>query len=167
MEGSGEFAQILRRFVVQSEGKSPGRPRGAGQATQHRWRLRTANAARNRPVRITTNVSYIFGQLTRNRVSSARCQPGRVVQDVSIELPDGVVPKNLPKPVHASAADFEFTREWSRHEQMIAAHSELRSSVRAHTCSPATIAALADAVEKIRDAVNPTIRFEQSSVKSD
>src|SRR5262249_15152306 len=91
---------------------------------------------------ITTNVSFLFGQLTRTRVHSAMCQPGRVVQDVSIELNEGIAPKNLPKPIHTSTADFEFTREWSRRGQTIVEHSELRSTVAAGTCSPATITAV-------------------------
>jgi hypothetical protein len=116
---------------------------------------------------LTTNVSYLFGQLTRNRVYSAMCQPGRIVQDVSIELNDEVVPKVLPKPLHASTADFAFTREWSRRGPIIVEHSELRSTVSSGTCSPETITAVANAVEEIRDRVAPTLRFERASGKND
>jgi hypothetical protein len=112
---------------------------------------------------LTTNVSYLFGQLTRNRVYSAICQPGRIVQDVSIELSEGIVPKDLPKPVHAGTADFQFTREWSLRNQAIVEHSELRSTVGGGTCSPETISSIANAIEEIRDSVAPILRFERLS----
>jgi predicted RNA-binding protein len=95
------------------------------------------------------------------------CQPGRVIQEVSVQLPEGIAPKELPTPIHASAADFEFTREWSRHEQTIVERCELRSTVGGGACSPATITAVANAVEEIRDTVNPTLRFERSNGKND
>src|SRR5258708_13042742 len=68
---------------------------------------------------ITTNVSYLFGQLTRNRVNSAVCQPGRVVQEVSVQLPEGIAPKELPKPIHPSTADFQFPPAMSRPRQTL------------------------------------------------
>jgi hypothetical protein len=197
VEGSGEFAQILRRFVTQAEGKSPqvaldalgkqlniigeyGLEMPPATSRAEPYTIKTTWTA-DKPLELVskglrvppgltplgTNVSYLFGQLTRNRVYSAMCQPGRVVQDVSIELPDGIVPKNLPEPVHASAADFEFTREWSRHEQTIVEHSELRSTVASGTCSPETITAIANAVDEIRNGVAPTLRFERSSGKNE
>ena len=197
VEGSGEFAQLLRRFVVQSEGKSPqvaldtlgkqlniigeyGLEMPPATSRTEPYGIKTKWTS-DKPLElvakgmkvpagltpITTNVSYLFGQLTRNRAYSAICQPGRVIQQVSIELPDGIVPKILPKPVHASTADFEFTREWSRSEQTIVEHSELRSTVASGTCSPETIAAVANAVDEIRNSVAPTLRFERSNDKKD
>jgi hypothetical protein len=112
---------------------------------------------------LTTNVSYLYGRLTRSRVYSAICQPGRIVQEVSIELSEGIVPKDLPKPVHAGTADFQFTREWSLRDQAIVEHSELHSTVGSGTCSPETITAVANAMEEIRNRVAPILRFEQSS----
>src|SRR5262249_21897341 len=189
VEGSGEFAQVLRRFVTQSEGKSaqvaldalgkqlniigeyglempPATSRAEPYGIKTTWTAGkplelVAKGMRGSagPTPITTNVSYLFGQLTRNRVYSAMCQRGRVVQDVRIELPDGIVLKNLPKPVHAGTADFEFTKEWSRHEQTIVERSELRSTVASGTCTPETITAVANAVEEIRNSVAPTLRF--------
>ncbi len=197
VEGSGEFAQLLRRFVTQSEGKSaqvaldalgkqlniigeygldmpPATSRGEPYGIKTKWTsdkpLELLAKGMKVPAGltpITTNVSYLFGQLTRNRVNSAVCQPGRVVQEVSVQLPEGIAPKELPKPIHASTADFEFAREWSRHEQTIVERSELRSTVGAGACSPATITAVANAVEEIRDTVNPTLRFERSNGKKD
>ncbi len=197
VEGSGEFAQVLRRFVVQSEGKSaqvalealgkqlniigeyglempPATTRSEPYGIKTKWTSDKPLELLTKGMRvpagltpITTNVSFLFGQLTRNRVHSAMCQPGRVVQEVSIELNEGIALRNLPKPIRASAADFEFTREWSRHDQTIVEHSELRSTVTAGTCSPTTITAVANAVEEIRDRINPTLRFERSSPKND
>jgi hypothetical protein len=197
VEGSGEFAQLLRRFVTQSEGKSaqvaldalgkqlniigeyglempPATRRAEPYGIKTTWTsdkpLELLTKGMKVPAGltpITTNVSYLFGQLTRNRVNSAVCQPGRVVQEVSVQLPEGIAPKELPKPIHASTADFEFTREWSRHEQTIVERSELRSTVGGGACSPATITAVANAVEEIRDTVNPTLRFERSNGKND
>jgi transglutaminase-like putative cysteine protease len=197
VEGSGEFAQVLRRFVVQSEGKSaqvaldalgkqlniigeyglempPATSRAEPYGIKTKWTsdkpLELVAKGMKVPAGltpITTNVSYLFGQLTRNRVNSAVCQPGRVVQEVSIQLPEGIMLKNLPKPIHAGTADFEFTREWSRHEQTIVERSELRSTVAGGACSPATITAVANAVEEIRGGVNPTLRFERSNGKKD
>jgi hypothetical protein len=197
VEGSGEFAQVLRRFVTQSEGKSaqvaldalgkqlniigeyglempPATSRGEPYGIKTTWTADKPLELIAKGMRvsagltpITTNVSYLFGQLTRNRVYSAMCQPGRVVQDVRIELPDGIVLKNLPKPVRAGAADFEFTKEWSRHEQTIVERSELRSTVASGTCGPETITAVANAVEEIRNSVAPTLRFERSNGKNE
>jgi hypothetical protein len=197
VEGSGEFAQVLRRFVVQSEGKGAqvalealgkqlnvigeyGLEMPSATSRSEPYGIKTRWTS-DKPLEllakgmkipagltpITTNVSYLFGQLTRNRIYSATCQPGRVVQEVSVELPEGIVLKKLPKPVHASTADFAFTREWSRHEQTIVVHSELRSTVGGGACSPATITAVANAVEEIRDNVDPTLRFERSNGKND
>jgi len=197
VEGSGEFAQILRRFVVQSEGKSaqvaldalgkqlniigeyglempPATGRSEPYSIKTTWTADKPLELLAKGMRVpagltplTTNVSYLFGQLTRNRVYKAICRPGRIVQEVNIELHDGIVLKNLPRPVHASTADFEFTREWSRRGQTIVEHSELRSTVSGGACSPATITAVANAVEEIRDGVAPTLRFERSSGKND
>jgi hypothetical protein len=116
---------------------------------------------------LNTNVSYLFGPLTRNRVYSAMCQPGRIVKEVSIELPAGIVLKELPKLTHASTADFEFTREWSLHEQTIVQRSELRSTVGSGTCSPETITAIANAVDEISNRVDPILAFERSTAKND
>jgi Domain of Unknown Function with PDB structure (DUF3857)/Transglutaminase-like superfamily len=197
VEGSGEFAQILRRFVAQSEGKSAqvaldalgkqlnitgeyGLEMPSATSRSEPYGIKTKWTS-DKPLElvakgmkvpagltpITTNVSYLFGQLTRNRVYSAACQPGRVVQEVSVELPEGIALKELPEPLHASTADFEFTREWSRHEQTIVERSQLRSTVGGGSCSPATITAVTNAVEEIRDTANPTLRFERSSSKND
>jgi hypothetical protein len=197
VEGSGEFAQMLRRFVGQSEGKSAqvaldalgkqlniigeyGLEMPPATSRSEPYRIKTTWTS-DKPLELlakgmkvpasltpfTTNVSLLFGQLTRNRVYGATCQPGRIVQEVSIEIHDGIVLKELPKPVHASSADFEFTREWSRHGQMIVEHSELRSTVAGGTCVPETITAVANAVEEIRDTVAPILKFERSTAKKD
>ena len=113
---------------------------------------------------LNTNVSYLFGPLTRNRVYNAMCQPGLIVKDVSIELPDGIAPKELPNPVHASTGHFEFKREWSLHEQTIVQHSELRSTVGGAVCSPEMITAIANAVNEISNRVDPILSFEPSSL---
>jgi transglutaminase-like putative cysteine protease len=193
VEGSGEFAQTLRRFVMQSEGKSA---QAALDALGKRlniigeYGLETPPAtSRSEPYRIKTtwtsdkplellakglrvqggltplpvNVSLLFGQLTRNRVYDAMCQPGQIVQEVSIELHDGIVVRNLPKPVRASATSFEFKREWSQHEQMIVVRSELQSTVGSSVCGPDTITAITEAMEEIRNRVNPLLRFERSA----
>jgi hypothetical protein len=195
VEGSGEFAQMLRRFVVQSEGKSaqvaldalgkqldiigeygletpPAKGRSEPYGIKTTWTsdkpLELLVNGMKVPAGLTpltSNVSYLFGPLTRNRVYSANCQPGRIVQEVSIELNNGIVPKDMPQPVHASTADFEFTREWSFHEHMIVEHSELRSTVSGGICSPETITAVANAMENIRNRVEPILRFERSSGK--
>jgi transglutaminase-like putative cysteine protease len=197
VEGSGEFAQTLRRFVMQSEGKSA---QAALDALGKRlnitgeYGLETPSpTSRSEPYRIKTtwtsdkpldllakglrvqggltplpvNVSLLFGQLTRNRVYDAMCQPGRIVQEVSIELHDGIVLRNLPKPVRASAANFEFKREWSRHEQMIVVRSELQSTVGSSVCAPDTITAVAEAMDEIRNNVNPLLRFERPTATKD
>jgi hypothetical protein len=196
VEGSGEFAQMLRRFVAQAEGKSaqvaldalgkrlniigayglempPATSRSEPYGIKTTWTSDKPLELLAKGMKIsagltplTTNVSYLFGQLTRNRVYSAMCQPGRIVQDVSIELNDGIVPEDLPKPLHASTADFAFTREWSLHDQMIVEHSELRSTVAGGTCSPETITAVANAVEEIRNRVDPVLKFKRSSGKN-
>jgi hypothetical protein len=193
VEGSGEFAQVLRRFVVQSEGKSaqvaldalgkqlniigeyglempPATSRVEPYGIKTTWTsdkpLELLAKGMKVPAGLTpltTNVSYLFGQLTRNRVYSAICQPGRIIQEVTIELSDGIVPKDLPKPVHAGTADFQFTREWSLRNEAIVEHSELRSTVGGGTCSPETITSVANALEEIRDSVAPILRFERSS----
>jgi hypothetical protein len=98
-------------------------------------------------------------------VYSANCQPGRIIQEVSIELPNSIVPKELPMAVHAGTADFEFTREWSFREQKIVELSELRSTVSGGSCSPETITAIANAMDDIRNRVDPILRFERSSEK--
>jgi transglutaminase-like putative cysteine protease len=197
VEGSGEFAQLLRRFVAQAEGKSaqaaldplgrqlniigdyglempPATSRAEPYGIKTKWTsdkpLELLTKGMKVPAGltpITPNVSYLFGQLTRNRVNSAVCQPGRVITEVSVELPEGIAPKVLPKPIHASTADFEFTREWSRHEQTIVERTQLQSTVGGGACSPATITAVANAVEEIRDTINPTLRFERSNGKKD
>jgi transglutaminase-like putative cysteine protease len=193
VEGSGEFAQTLRRFVMQSEGKSA---QAALDALGKRlniigeYGLETPPAtSRSEPYRVKTtwtsdkplellakglrvqggltplpvNVSLLFGQLTRNRVYDAMCQPGQIVQEVSIELHDGIALRNLPKPVRASAVNFEFKREWSQHEQMIVVRSELQSTVGNSVCPPDTITAITEAMDEIRNGVNPLLRFERSA----
>jgi len=196
VEGSGDFAQILRRFVLQSEGKSPqvaldglgkqlniigeyGLQMPPATSRSEPYGIKTTWTA-DKPLEllanglkipagltpIATNVSYLFGQLTRNRVYSAMCQPGRIVQEVTIELNEGIVPKDLPTPVHASAADFVFTREWSHQEHAIVERSELLSTVGGGTCSPQTIIAIANAVDGIRNKVDPILRFERSTGKN-
>lgn len=197
VEGSGEFAQTLRRFVLQSEGKSAqvaldalGKqlniigeyglemPPAAGRSEPYRikttWTSDKPLELLTKGMRVpagltplTTNVSLLFGQLTRNRVYDAMCQPGRIVQEVQVELHDGIVLKSLPRPVHARAADFEFKREWSRRDQMIVERSELQSTVGGAVCSPETITAVANAVDEIRNRVAPTLRFERSGGKND
>jgi hypothetical protein len=195
VEGSGEFAQMLRRFVVQSEGKSaqvaldtlgkqlniigeyrlempPATRRSEPYGIKTTWTSDKPLGLLGNGMKVpagltplTTNVSYLFGLLTRNREYSANCQPGRIVQEVNIELSNGIVPKDLPKPVHARAGDFEFTREWSFHEQTIVERSELRSTVAGGICSAETIAAVANAMEDIRNRVDPILRFERLTNK--
>ena len=116
---------------------------------------------------LTANVSLLFGQLTRNRVYAAMCQPGQIVQEVSIELHDGIALRNLPKPVRASTANFESKREWSQQEQIIVERSELQSTVGGSVCTPNTITAVAEAMDEIRNSVNPILRFERSTAKKD
>jgi hypothetical protein len=191
VEGSGEFAQIMRRFVMQSEGKSAqvaldalgkrlniigeyGLAMPPAMSRPEPYRIRTTWTS-EKPVEllakgmrippgltpISANVSLLFGPLTRNRVYSAMCQPGQIVQEVSIELHDGIALKDLPKPVHASTANFEFKRDWSQREQMIVEHSELQSTVNSSVCTPDTITAVADAFDEIRNSVDPILRFER------
>ena len=195
VEGSGEFAQTLRRFVVQSGGKSAqaaldtlgkqlniigeyGLEMPPATLRSEPYRIKTTWTS-DRPLGLlingmkvppgltplTTNPSYLFGPLTRNRVYSANCQPGRIIQEVSMELPNSLVPKELPMAVHAGTADFEFTREWSFREQKIVELSELRSTVSGGICSPETITAIANAMDDIRNRVDPIISFEGSSEK--
>jgi Domain of Unknown Function with PDB structure (DUF3857)/Transglutaminase-like superfamily len=195
VEGSGEFAQMLRRFVVQSEGKSaqvaldalgkqlniigeyglempPVTRRSEPYGIKTTWTSDRPLGLLSNGMKVpagltplTTNVSYLFGLLTRNREYSANCQPGRIVQEVTVELSNGVVPKDLPKPVHARAGDFEFTREWSFHEQRIVERSELRSTVASGICSAEAIAAVANAMEDIRNRIDPILRFDRLSDK--
>jgi hypothetical protein len=197
VEGTGEFAQILRRFVIQSEGKSA---QAALDALGKRlniigeYGLETPPAtSRSEPYRIKTtwtsdkplelvakglrvqagltplaaNVALLFGQLTRNRVYGATCQPGQIVQEVSIELHEGIALRNLPKPVRASTANFEFKREWSQHEQTIVQRSELQSTVGGSVCTPDTITAVAEAMDEIRNGVSPILRFDRSTAKKE
>jgi hypothetical protein len=197
VEGSGEFAQILRRFVMQSEGKSAqvaldalGKrlniigeygletPPATGRSEPYRikttWTsdkplelLAKGMRAQAGLTPLATNFSLLFGPLTRNRVYSAMCQPGQIDQEVSIELPDGVVLRNLPKPVDARTSNFEFKRGWSQHEQTIVVRSKLLSTVGSSVCSPDTITAAANAVDEISNSVNPILRFERSTATKD
>jgi hypothetical protein len=187
----------LRRFVIQSEGKSA---QAALDALGKRlniigeYGLETPPAtSRSEPYRIKTtwtsdkplelvakglrvqagltplaaNVALLFGQLTRNRVYGATCQPGQIVQEVSIELHEGIALRNLPKPVRASTANFEFKREWSQHEQTIVQRSELQSTVGGSVCTPDTITAVAEAMDEIRNGVSPILRFDRSTAKKE
>jgi hypothetical protein len=197
VEGSGEFAQTLRRLVLQSEGKSAQAaldPLGKRLNITGEYGLETPPAtSRSEPYRIkttwtsdkplellakglrvqagltplTANASLLFGQLTRNRVYDAMCQPGQIVQEVSIELHDGIALRNLPKPVRASAINFEFKRKWSQHEQMIVVRSELQSTVGSSVCAPDTITAVTEAMDGIRNSVNPLLRFERPTATKD
>jgi hypothetical protein len=88
------------------------------------------------------------------------CRPGVITQEVSIEIPEGIVLEGLPKRVSASAKNFEFKREWSFLGRTIVEQSELRSTIDTGICSPEVIAAVANAVEEIRNAVGPLLRFE-------
>jgi hypothetical protein len=193
VEGSGEFAQALRRFVLQSEGKGAqvaldalgkqlniigeyGLEMPSATSRGEPYRIRTTWTA-DKPAELianglrvpagltpfTANVTIFFGPVTRNRVNRAMCQPGRIVQEVSIEVPEGLVPRNLPKPVSASAQDFEFKREWLLHGHIIVERSEMRSTIDGGTCSPDMIVAVANAVDQIRDKVGPVLRFERRS----
>jgi hypothetical protein len=197
VEGTGEFAQILRRFVIQSEGKSAqvaldalgkqlniigeyGLEMPQAMSRTEPYRIKTTWTS-DKPLELlakgmkvqrgltplTTNVSLLFGPLTRNRVYGAICQPGQIVQEVSIELHDGIVLKDLPESVHASTADFEFKREWSQHEQMIVERSELKSTVGSGACSPETITEVANVVDEISNNVDPILRFERSTAPKD
>jgi transglutaminase-like putative cysteine protease len=191
VEGSGEFAQMLRRFVLQSEGKGAqvaldalgkqlniigeyGLEMPSATSRPEPYRIRTTWTA-DKPLDLvadgmrvppglapfTTNVAYFFGPVTRNRTHSAMCQPGRIVQEISIEIPDGIVPKTLPKPLSASAENFEFKREWQFHAQTVIERSELRATTSGGTCSPEVIKAVANAVERIKDSAVPVLRFER------
>ncbi len=191
VEGSGEFAQILRRFVLQSEGKSAqvaleglgkqlnvfgeyGLEMPSARSRSEPYRIKTTWTS-DKPVGLltngmrvpagltpyTVNVGLFFGPVTRNRVNAAVCQPGAITQEVSIEIPEGIVPKGLPKQVSASAKNFEFKREWSFDGQTIVEQSELRSTIDAGICSPEVIAAVANAVDEIRNTVGPILRFER------
>jgi transglutaminase-like putative cysteine protease len=197
VEGTGEFAQILRRFVIQSEGKSAqvaldalgkqlniigeyGLEMPQAMSRTEPYRIKTTWTS-DKPLELvakgmkvqrgltplTTNISLLFGPLTRNRVYSAICQPGQIVQEVSIELHNGIVLKDLPESVHAGTADFQFKREWSQHEQMIVERSELLSTVGSSACSPEAITAVANAVDEIRNNVDPILRFERSTAPKD
>jgi transglutaminase-like putative cysteine protease len=197
VEGSGEFAQTLRRFVMQSEGKSAqaaldalgkrlniigeyGLETPPATSRPEPYRIKTTWTS-DKPLELltkglrvqagltplTANVSLLFGQLTRNRVYGAMCQAGQIVQEVSIELHDGIALRNLPKPVRASTANFEFKREWSQQEQIIVERSELQSTVGSSVCTPDTITAVAEAMDEIRNGVNPILRFERSTAKKE
>jgi hypothetical protein len=182
---------MLRRFVLQSEGKSAqvaldglgkqlnvfgeyGLEMPSAMSRSEPYRIKTTWTS-DKPLDLlangmrvpagltpyTINVGHFFGPVTRNRVNAAMCQPGVITQEVSIEIPEGIVLKGLPKPVSASAKNFEFKREWSFHGQTIVEQSELRSTIDAGICSPEVIAAVANAVEEIRNAVGPILRFER------
>jgi transglutaminase-like putative cysteine protease len=190
VEGSGEFAQMLRRFALQSEGKSAqvaleglgkqlnvfgeyGLEMPSATSRSEPYRIRTTWTS-DKPLGLlangmhvpagltpyTVNVGHFFGPVTRNRVYAAMCQPGVITQEVSIEIPEGIVLEGLPKRVSASAKNFEFKREWSFLGRTIVEQSELRSTTDTGICSPEVIAAVANAVEEIRNAVGPLLRFE-------
>jgi hypothetical protein len=191
VEGSGEFAQVLRRFVLQSEGKGAqvaldalgkqlniigeyGLEMPQASSRSEPYRIKTswtsdkpqdlvANGMHVPPglTPFTVNVSHFFGAVTRNRTYDANCLPGVITQEVSIDIPEGIVLKEVPKPVRASAKDFEFKREWSFREQTIVEQSELRSTHDTGTCSPELIAAVANAVETVRNTAGPMLRFER------
>jgi hypothetical protein len=196
VEGSGEFAQMLRRFVLQSEGKSAqvaleglgkqlnvfgeyGLEMPSARSRSEPYRIRTTWTS-DKPVGLltngmrvpagltpyTVNVGLFFGPVTRNRVNAAICQPGVITQEVSIEIPEGIVLKGLPKRVSASAKNFEFKREWSFDGQTIVEQSEMRSTVDTGICSKEVIVAVANAVEEIRNTVGPLLRFEQRGASS-
>jgi hypothetical protein len=191
VEGSGEFAQMLRRFVLQSEGKGAqvaldalgkqlniigeyGLEMPSATSRNEPYRIRTSWTA-DKPLElvaegmrvppgltpVTANVTNFFGPVSRNRTYSAICQPGWIVQEVSIEVPDDIVPKTLPKPLRASAENFEFKREWQLHDQTIVERSELRSTISGGTCSPDVIRAVANAVDRIKDSAAPVLKFER------
>jgi transglutaminase-like putative cysteine protease len=189
VEGSGEFAQMLQRFARQSEGKSAqvaldaigkqlniigdyglDMPPPTSRAEPYRM---TATWTSDKPQQLvasgmhvppgltpfTVNVGHFFGPVTRNRAYDANCLPGRISQEVRIELPQGIALKNLPDPARARAMDFEFKREWSLQDQTIVEQSELRSTHAGATCSPDVIRAVADAIDEIRNAVAPLLQF--------
>jgi transglutaminase-like putative cysteine protease len=191
VEGSGEFAQMLRRFARQSEGKSAqvaldtvgkqlniigeyGLDMRPPTSRSEPYRM-TATWTSDKPQQLvaagmhvppgltpfTVNVGHFFGPVTRNRAYDANCLPGQISQEVRIELPEGIVLKNLPGSVQARATDFEFKREWSLRDQMLVEQSELRSTHASGSCSPEIISAVANAVDEIRNAVAPLLQFER------
>jgi hypothetical protein len=197
VEASGEFAQILRQFVLQSEGKSAqvaldalgkrlniigeyGLETPRAMSRTEPYRIKTTWTS-DKPLELlakgmkvpagltplTANVSLLFGPLTRNRMYSAVCQPGQIVQEVSIELQDGIMLKDLPKPVRASTGHFEFKREWSQHDGIIVERSELQSTVGSGVCTADTITAVANAIDEIRNSIDPILRFERSTAAKD
>ncbi len=75
--------------------------------------------------------------------------------------------QKLAKAGPGSAVNFEFKREWSQRGQMIVVRSELQSTVGNSVCAPNTITAVTEAMDEIRNSVNPVLRFERPTATKD
>jgi hypothetical protein len=63
-------------------------------------------------------------------------------------------------------ANFEFKQNWSQREQMIVERSALQSTVDSVECSRRHTA-VANALDKIRNSLDPILRFERSTATKD
>jgi hypothetical protein len=79
---------------------------------------------------------YFLGELSpAKRSYPSPCLPGYIVQDVRIELPEGVTPV-LPNPLARRLAGLSYAKEWFFEGRTLSVHTEITSSVKNHICSP-------------------------------
>ena len=165
VEGSGEFAQMLRRFVLQSEGKSAqvaleGLGKQLNVFGKYGWKCRRQGAdpsltASGRPGRPPTSLwdcfqwharagrfdpvhgecGLFFGPVTRNRVNAAICQPRSHHPGGQHRDPGRDCPQGFAEAGFGKREELEFKREWWFDGQTIVEQSEMRSTVDTGICS--------------------------------
>jgi hypothetical protein len=86
------------------------------------------------------------------------------IQHVRPILPECIWP--CASSLDRGGANFEFKQNWSQHEQMIVERSALQSTVGSVACSRRHTA-VANALDKIRNSLDPILRLERSTATKD
>jgi hypothetical protein len=99
-----------------------------------------------------------FGKRSKfNGVTS--CQPGRIIQDVAIELPKGMTPR-IPASFDAEAPRMSIHRRWLFEGRTFTIHTEMVSTVARRVCSPTQQKEFNLEYGKIAEKAFPLIRFD-------
>lgn len=106
------------------------------------------------------NLSNFFGPIAMApRKFPASCFPGKIIQDVSAKLPDGLRPVLLPGAIRQVNGPFSFTRIWRFSEGVLDVRSVFVSAPASRICQAKTINEAFSLVESLMGRTDPMLQF--------
>ncbi|MGO9948522.1 MAG: transglutaminase-like domain-containing protein [Steroidobacteraceae bacterium] len=101
---------------------------------------------------------FIGGLTSEMRTYPALCRAGRVVHNLELELPEGMVLQRLPSPVVQNAPGFLFHEQWSLDTTHVHVKTEITSTAD-RVCAPDQVDAVRAAYRAIAAKINPVLHF--------